>query len=118
MAENIQASVALIVGTSALIRGAFSENATQSGAENFGGTQLIATSATAIELGAISTIGHLYIENADSANYVEIDSANTFDKFPQKIRAGKGIFLAPQTTTIYAKANTASVLIRVVAAEL
>jgi hypothetical protein len=118
MAESIQTSVALTVGTSALIRGSVSSTVTQTGNENFGGTQSIATSSTAVQLGAVSTIGALMVINTDATNYVEVDSGTAFDKFPQKILPGKSILLAPQTTTIYAKANTAAVIIRVVAVEL
>lgn len=118
MAQTIQASISLIVGSPVIASNAFSETVTQTGDENYGGTQLIATSSTAVQLGSVSTIGHLCIRNLDATNYVEIDSASTFDKFPQKIKPGKAILLAPQTATIYAKANTAAVSIAVVAAEL
>jgi len=118
MAESISITGALIVGSSPIISASSSTTATQSGSENFGGTQSIATSSTAIELGAVSTIGPMMVINTDSANYVEVDSASSFDKFPQKIPAGGFIILRPQTTTIYAKANTAAVNIRVVAVEL
>ena len=117
MPQSVTAAASIKVGTG-VVNARFSKAATQSGSENFGGTQSIATSATALELGAVSTIGGLFIYNGDSTNYVEIDSANTFDKFPQKILPLRGILLAPQTTTIYAKANTAAVEITVGAYEL
>lgn len=81
--------------------------------------QSIATSATAIDLGNISGAPKkLLIVNLDPTNYVEIDSANTFDKFPQKILPGGDvILLSPQTGTIYGKANTAAVLINIVAVQ-
>jgi hypothetical protein len=117
MPESIVSSVALRIASNLLV-GSAAVSRTQVGSENFGGTQSIATSATAVDVGAVSTIGELYVENTDATNYVEIDSVNTFNSFPQKILAGKAILLMPQTTTIYAKANTAAVVIRVVAAEL
>ena len=81
-------------------------------------TQLIGTSAEAITFEDISGApAVLLIQNLDAANYVEIDSANTFDKFPQKLLAGESVLLKPQTGTIYAKANTAPVRILKVAVE-
>jgi hypothetical protein len=81
--------------------------------------QTIGTSSEAIALGDLANLGGgLMIKNGDATNYVEIDSASSFDKFPQKILPGKAILLAPQTVTIYAKANTASVAISIVGAEL
>lgn len=117
MAENVKVSASVNVGNG-LIVGAFSVAADQVGSENIGATQAIATSSTAIALGNVTTVGYVLVINTDAANYVEIDSASTFDKFPQKILAGKGVLLAPQTVTIYGKANTAAVNIRVVAVEL
>lgn len=50
--------------------------------------------------------GFLLVYNSDPTNYVEVDSASTYDKFPQKLTAGKFVLLLPQTSTIHAKANT------------
>ena len=61
--------------------------------------------------------GGLLLKNNDATNYVEVDSANTFDKFPQKILPGGFLFLASQTLTIYAKANTAAISLTITAAE-
>lgn len=69
-------------------------------------------------LGDVTTIGFLLLKNLSAANYVEIDSVNTFNGFPQKILAGEFILLKPQTATIYARANTAEVNLQVVALEL
>ena len=81
-------------------------------------TQSVGTVAEAITFGDMSGAPRkLQIKNLDGTNYVEIDSADTFDKFPQKITAGDFIVLAPQTATIYGKANAAAVLIRKTAFE-
>jgi hypothetical protein len=68
----------------------------------------VATSASAVPVGDI-TPQSVFIKNLDDTNFIEVDSANTFDKFPQKIYPGKGVFLAPETATIYWKANTGAV---------
>lgn len=85
------------------------------GKKVFANDQNIGTVAEALNFGDITTVDHLYVENLDATNYVQVDSANTFDKFPQKIIAGDPAKLAPQTATIYAKANTAACVLRVVA---
>ena len=82
-------------------------------------TQLIGTTAEALTFDEISGAPQsLLIENLDSTNYVEIDSASAMDKFPQKLLAGDAVLLKPQTGTIYAKANTAAVRIAKCAVEL
>jgi hypothetical protein len=83
-------------------------------ADFFGQDQTIATSSTALDMGTVTAPKVLYIRNLDEANYVEIDSVTSFDNFPQKILPGASILLAPQTVTLFAKANTASVDIYVV----
>lgn len=75
-------------------------------------TQLIGLSSEALTFDEITGApAVLLIENLDATNYVEIDSATTMDKFPQKIEAGGVVLLRPQTGTIYARSNTAAVRI-------
>lgn len=77
-------------------------------AGNFiGDTQPISASPTLLTLA--DTPEHVFVKNLDDIHYVEVDSASTFDKFPQRILPGMGIFLMPQTGTIYAKAQTGTV---------
>lgn len=79
--------------------------------------QTIGTTSEAIALGDLANVtGGLFIKNNDATNYVEVDSANTYDKFPQKILPGRAILLASQTTTLHARANTAAVTITIGAA--
>lgn len=79
--------------------------------------QTIGTTSEAIALGDLANVtGGLFIKNNDATNYVEVDSANTYDKFPQKILPGRAILLASQTVTLHAKANTAAVTITIGAA--
>lgn len=77
------------------------------------GTQSIATTDTTLQVGDVSAFGKLLIVNLDTSNYVEIDSASTYDKFPQKVLKGDFILLSPETTTIHAKANTSAVIVQV-----
>jgi hypothetical protein len=96
-----------------------SNNLTQTGTGALLEFQTIGTTSETLVLGDLANVGGgLFLKNTDSTNYVEIDSASTFDKFPQKILAGRAIFLASQTLTIYAKANTASVVLAISAAAL
>ena len=90
-------------------------NITQSGNIVFSDTPTIATSATTITTGSISTLGLIAIENLDSANFVKIavDDGGT-PKYWGKIKAGERfIFRAFPGTTIKAIADTASVKLQV-----
>ena len=81
-------------------------------------TQLIATAATALTFDGITGApAVLLVENLDAVNYVEIDSANTFDKWPQKLMPGDVVILRSQTGVIYGRANVAAVRIAKVAVE-
>ena len=89
-------------------------NADQVGSGVLLAQQTIGTSTEAIALGDLANVGGgLFIKNNDATNYVEVDSANTYDKFPQKILPGRAIFLASQTITLHARANTAAVSITI-----
>lgn len=49
----------------------------------------------------------VFIKNKDASNYVEVDSANTFDEFPQLIPPKKGIYLTTSSAgTIYVRSTT------------
>lgn len=90
-------------------------NITQSGNIVFTDTPTIATSATTITTGSISTLGLVVLENLDSANFVKIavDDGGT-PKYWGKIKAGERfIFRAFPGTTIKAIADTASVKLQV-----
>jgi hypothetical protein len=98
-----------------------SSNATyQQNARNggfIGNEQTIGTSQESLILGDVGTTPVLVmIKNLDATNFVQVDADTAFDKFPQKILPGKAIYLAPETGTIYIKADTAPVVVWVVAA--
>lgn len=73
-----------------------------------GEEQLIATVSTPLTVGDITTPKVVFIKNLDTTNFVQVDSATTFDKFPQKLYPNEGILLLPQTAAIYLKADTAA----------
>jgi hypothetical protein len=81
-----------------------------------GSEQLAGTTAAALDFGDLALPQMLFVKNLDSANFVQIDANSSFNGFPQKILPGQGVFLAPKTGTIYAKADTAPVLLWVVVA--
>lgn len=85
-------------------------------AQFIGEEQTVATSAATLALGSVASPSFVYVRNLDATNYLQVDSANTFDKFPQKIQPGAALLLFPETGTIYAKANVASVQVFVIAA--
>lgn len=90
-------------------------NITQSGNIVFTDTPTIATSATTITTGSISTLGLIVLENLDAANFVKIavDDGGT-PKYWGKIKAGERfIFRAFPGTTIKAIADTAAVKLQV-----
>src|SRR5690242_2237729 len=105
MANTITLSAALtLIGSGVNI--SLSPSASQSQVATTGvgvlQQQTIGTSdETLIFTDVVPAGGFLLIYNSDSTNYVEIDSASTFDKFPQKLTAGKFVLLLPETSTVH-----------------
>lgn len=90
----------------------------QVGSNYFNATQVVGTSSEALLLGDLANVGGgLIIRNNDADNYVEVDAITSFDAFPQKILPGQAVRLAPQTISLFVKANTASVNVSVWATE-
>lgn len=118
MANEVQVSANLSVNRSGFsFTAGGSISITQSGTNNLGNVQSIGTSAETITFGDIGTLGYVILKNNDASNFVEVDAANTFDKFPQKILPGEFILMKPETSTIYAKADTAACELLVLAVE-
>lgn len=90
-------------------------NITQSGNIVFSDTPTIATSATTITTGSISTLGIMVVENLDAANFIKIavDDGGT-PKYWGKVKAGERfpIRLLPGTT-VKMIADTAAVKVQV-----
>lgn len=110
MAREVTYSCSLNAGKNgARITHAQSKTLDMAGNELLQATQLIGTGAELLTFGDIAGApGVVLFVNLDATNYVEVDSANTFDKFPQKLMPGDSILLRPQTGNIYARANTAA----------
>lgn len=81
-----------------------------------GNEQIIGTTDETIQMGDVPSLAtFVFVKNMDATNYVTIDSASTYDKWPQVILPGKGVFLIPGSNVIHVKANTAPCKIFVVA---
>jgi len=81
-------------------------------------TQLIGTTSELVVFGEITGAPQfLMIQNLDATNYVEIGGDSGMTVFSLKIPAGKASLFAPISGTVYAKANTASVRIQIIAVE-
>jgi hypothetical protein len=118
MANEITTNITVSVSiNSQVASGTISGTSDASNNAFIGNEQLIGTAAETIFLGDIgSTPVFLFVRNMDTTNYVEVDNDSGMANFPQKILPGKGVFLFPQAVPIYAKANTASCRVWVVAA--
>lgn len=74
--------------------------------------QTIGTADETLNLGDASVNGgYVALMNLEDVggNYFEVDSADTYDKFPQKIQPGECVILRPETATLHVKANTGAV---------
>lgn len=79
-------------------------------------TQSIGTSEEEIAQGAdLGTPGYVWVMNLDATNYVEIGA--TTGVYTIKLKAGEMALWRHDSATIYAKANTAAVLIEYIICE-
>lgn len=118
MANSVSGSVSLnlTLGTSSASssgrRLAGSISADVSGSNFIRGTQSIPTSATAIGLGALGSLGAYAISNLDATHYVDILSSTTGTTFAHILPGNTHVGYFPSTVTApAAKANTAAVII-------
>ena len=81
-------------------------------------TQLIGTSAEAIQMGEITSPGWCYIKNLDVTNYVTIRNGSTGADVIKLLAGESAYFRWPSTAVPYAIANTASCYIEYIIAEL
>lgn len=89
-----------------------------SGDEMIQSTQAIGTSAETVGFGGITGApAVVQITNLDAANFVEIGGDSGLTVFKLKLLAGKSTLIHPTSGTLYAKADTAEVLVQVIAAE-
>jgi hypothetical protein len=115
---GVSASIAASKG-GATISASGTDTADMSGDQMIANVQSVGTSAEALQLGDVSTIGYLFLKNMDATNYVEValDSAVSTQIFA-KLLAGDVTLVKAATATLYAKANTAAVNLYVAATEL
>lgn len=119
MAREITYSAIInAVKSGASVQHSISKTSDMTGDDMIKSTQLIGTTSELLTFDEISGPPQLVlIVNLDTANYIEVDSVAGMTSFPQKVTYGDFILLKPQTASIYAKANTASVRILKVAIE-
>lgn len=109
-------SFAASKGGASISTGTLSDTIDMSGTDMETGTQSVGTSNEALAYNATDITGdvHLVVKNLDSTNYVEIfkDSGNSH--LLSKLNAGEACSLRriPSASSLYARANTAAVLIQ------
>lgn len=100
----------------ATIQHEFTDTLTMSGSELVQQTQVIATSATAVDIGAISGVpGIFIIQNLDGSNFIELATDNGMANKFAKLLAGEWAVFPPSSGTFYAKADTGSVRVLILA---
>lgn len=83
------------------------------------GTQAIGTTAELVDFADIAGAPQqVMIQNLDAVNFIEIGGDSGLTVFKIKIPAGKCALFTASSATLYAKADTASVNIMVVAVEV
>lgn len=73
------------------------------------GTQAIGTSEEALDIPAdVGTIGVVCVKNLDATNFVWVYQLTGASTGRMKLLPGSALLVAPEATTIYAKADTAT----------
>ena len=75
------------------------------------GVQLIATSATALNLGAVTAPHWAYFKNLDASNFLKIRNGASGADFIELLAGEGGVFPLLHTGTPYAIADTAACLL-------
>ena len=89
-----------------------------SGNDMMQATQTIGTTAELVDFADITGAPQMVmIQNLDSTNYIELGGDSGLTVYKTKIAAGQTTLFTPSSATLYAKANTASVNVLVVAIE-
>ena len=94
-------------GRTLLSRGVINQKATQTGNNTGGGIFTCTTAERALAISEVATAGWTWIQNLDATNYVEIGPAT--GSYLLKLKAGVGCAVPLDKTTLYVKANAASV---------
>lgn len=118
MANEITYTVNLTVrkGAAIINPGAITETLTMVGDDSLQATQVVGTSAEALNLGEVSGVpAVVLIQNRDTTNFVLVGFTNPPTEI--KILPGGALLMTPATGTIYAKADTAACRVLVCAVE-
>ena len=131
MANEVSANLSLTVAKNgASIIAAPSGLGTMSGDQMLANIQIVTTTAEALVLGDVSTIGGVFIRNLDPTNFCYIslnsnpDASNSFAKLTANTAAtgsvspGSWCYVPTGQTTIYAESDTANVNLQILAWEL
>ena len=84
-----------------------SKQITVAGSVRASGVQSIATSETALDLGGVTAVGIVFLQNLDPTNYVEVGTTTAV--YAVKIKAGEAFVFRSDGNTVYCKASTAAV---------
>ena len=120
MANEIQVQASLQASKNGVsVQNTGNKTHDMAGDQMLSNVQIIGTSAEALVLGDVSTIGYVFLKNLDSVNFVQIalDSGVSTGIFAKIVAGGIALFPAA-TATMYAKADTANVNLLVQAVEL
>jgi hypothetical protein len=120
MANEITASVSLSASKdNASMTVSASKTFDMSNEDMIQATQAIGTSAEALALGDIAApAAYIYVRNMDPTNFVVLSLVSDGSTPFSKIRPGHfAMFPPPESGTIYAKADTATVRVAVAACE-
>jgi hypothetical protein len=119
MANEINLQVNLSANKNgALISQNLQKQADMAGDEMVQVVQIIGTSAEALSVIDVTTIGYVLVKNLDTTNYVELSTDNANANKFAKLLPGDLTLIKAASATIYATANTASCKMLVIAIEL
>ena len=94
-------------------------NVTMTGDDMINTTQVIGTTAELVGFGEITGApGEVVIKNLDATNFIELGGDSGLTVFKTKLLPGRSTIFQPSSATLYAKADTASVRIQILANEI
>lgn len=119
MADEITQTIRLTATKNgALIGLSTSKTTTLVGSGMFQNTQTIGTTAELVSFGDLAGApSQLLIRNLDPVNFIELGGDSGLTVFKLALLAGEAMLVRMSSGTLYAKANTAAVLIQIGATE-
>jgi hypothetical protein len=120
MANEIYTSLQLTASKGgARITNTIAKRSDMTGDDMIQTTQVIGTTAELVTFGEISGAPQeILITNLDATNFVELGGDSGLTVFKLKLLAGKSTLIQPSSATLYAKADTASVRVQILAVEV